>query len=146
MFQDDIRWPLCSTPIQVPVLAAYLRAHPDREFVQFLLEGLQTGFRIGYVPQPGKKGLRAYPGNRPSVEKCPAAVTQYISNECLAGRMVGPLSETLSESIHCSPIGLVPKGHNTGKWRMIVDLSCLAPRSVNDGINADLCSHVFGYG
>ncbi len=37
----------------------------------------------------------------------------------------------------CSPIGLVPKGSGTGKWRMIVDP---AGRSVNDGTVSDLCS------
>ena len=42
--------------------------------------------------------------------------------------------------VHCSPIGLVPKGRNTGRWRMIVDLSYLLASSVNNGINPDQCS------
>ena len=37
-------------------------------------------------------------------------------------------------------MGLVPKGHNTGRWRLIVDLSSPRWASVNDGISEDLCS------
>ena len=36
--------------------------------------------------------------------------------------------------------GLVPKGHQPDKWRLIVDLSYPAGRSVNDGIDPALCS------
>ena len=53
--------------------------------------------------------------------------------------MVGPLPDNIS-NIQCSPIGLVPKGRNTGRWRMIVDLSCPEGRSVNDGILPSHCS------
>ena len=45
-----------------------------------------------------------------------------------------------SQHVHVSPIGLVPKGHATGKWRTIVDLSSPTAGSVNDGISAELCS------
>jgi hypothetical protein len=34
----------------------------------------------------------------------------------------------------------IPKGHNTGKWRLITDLSFPRGQSVNDGIEPDLCS------
>ncbi len=37
-------------------------------------------------------------------------------------------------------IGVVPKGHNTGKWRLITDLSFPSGLSVNDGIDPQLCS------
>ena len=36
--------------------------------------------------------------------------------------------------------GSFPKGHNTGKWRLITDLSYLPGESVNDGISPELCS------
>ena len=51
---------------------------------------------------------------------------------------MGPLDPRSFPSIHCSPIGLVPKGA-TGKWRLIVDLSSPHDRSVNDGIDPALC-------
>ena len=35
---------------------------------------------------------------------------------------------------------MIPKGHQTGKWRLIVDLSAPKGASVNDGIRPELCS------
>ena len=42
----------------------------------------------------------------------------------------------LRESVHCSPFGLVPKGRDPGKWRMIVNLSHPEGQSVNDAITS----------
>ena len=38
---------------------------------------------------------------------------------------------------------MIPKGHNTGRWRLITDLSYPPGESVNDGIEAELCSLVY---
>ena len=46
----------------------------------------------------------------------------------------------ISDSLHMSPIGLVPKGHDRNAWRMIVDLSYPRGQSVNDCIPSSLCS------
>eukprot|EP00731_Ephydatia_muelleri_P000372 Em0001g372a len=43
-------------------------------------------------------------------------------------------------TVHINRFGVVPKGHNTGKWRLITDLSYPPGHSVNDGINPELCS------
>ena len=42
--------------------------------------------------------------------------------------------------VHWSPIGLVPKDHQPGKFRLIIDLSSPMGASINDGINSDLTS------
>ncbi len=34
--------------------------------------------------------------------------------------------------------GVIPKGHNTGKWRLIMDLSYPPEQSVNDSIDCQL--------
>ena len=39
-----------------------------------------------------------------------------------------------------SRMGVVPKGHTPGKWRLITDLSFPDGASVNNGIDPDLCS------
>ena len=39
---------------------------------------------------------------------------------------------------HCSPIGLIPKPHQPGKWRLIVDLSSPQGHSVNDAISSEV--------
>ena len=42
-----------------------------------------------------------------------------------------------------SRFGVIPKGHNTGRWRLITDLSYPPGESVNDGKEAELCSLVY---
>lgn len=54
--------------------------------------------------------------------------------------MVGPITAVPQHLVHCSPVGLVPKGRNMGRWRMIVDLYSPRGRSVNDGIQKHLCT------
>ena len=39
--------------------------------------------------------------------------------------------------------GVIPKGHNSGKWRLITDLSFSPGGSVNDGIDAAFCSMAY---
>ena len=52
--------------------------------------------------------------------------------------MLGPFpSETNFLPLHVNRFGVIPKGHNTGKWRLITDLSF---QSVIDGIDPDLCT------
>ena len=139
---EDIHQPSSVThqpspsPIQIPVLAMSLRYHPDQDFSSFILRGLLEGFHIGYTSQT--RPLRTATRNHPSSLANPQAVSAYIRSEATAGRMVGPLINT--EGVHCSPIGLVPKGRGTGAWRMIVDLSYPNGMSVNDGIAPSLCS------
>ena len=42
--------------------------------------------------------------------------------------------------MHTSKFGAIPKGNQTGKWCLILDLSSPAGTSVNDGIEKGLCS------
>ena len=60
--------------------------------------------------------------------------------EVRGGRLYGPPPSHLLSLVHTSPIGLVPKGHQTNRWRMIVDLSFPAGNSINDGIPEGLSS------
>ena len=55
--------------------------------------------------------------------------------------MLGPLSATDDlPPLHFNRFGVIPKGHNMGKWRMITDLSFPHGQSVNDGIDSTLSS------
>ena len=82
--------------------------------------------------------IRSSSRNHPSCQSRPGVITDYISAERSAGRMSGPWPA--SDSLHVSPIGLVPKGHDGVTWRMIVDLSYPRGQSVNDCIPSNLCS------
>ena len=67
--------------------------------------------------------LRACSRNHPSCIANPTVVDLHIARE----------------QVHTSPLGLVPKGHVAGQWRLIVDLSSPMSSSINDGIAKDLC-------
>ena len=55
--------------------------------------------------------------------------------------MLGPFQDTSTlPPLHINRFGVIPKGYNTGKWRLITDLSFPHGHSVNDGIDPDLCS------
>jgi len=60
--------------------------------------------------------------------------------EVRLGRMVGPLSIEDFPQVHINRFGVIPKNHQPGKWRLIVDLSHPRGKSVNNGIRPELCS------
>ena len=113
-------------------------SHPDPAFAHFIVRGLQDGFHIGFAHQSQR--LRSKGRNHPSSLANPTSVDDFINAELRAGRLVGPITSHIRPLLHTSPIGLVPKGHATNKWRVIVDLSSPAKASVNDGIESELCS------
>ena len=70
-----------------------------------------------------------------------AVVTQYLKEEVGLGRVIWPISPgQVPASTQLSPIGVIPKSSQPGKWRLIVDLSSPHGRSVNDAIEPELCS------
>lgn len=113
----------------------FLRVHPDTGFAEFIRRGITWGFRIGYsrcAPSP-----HAASDNLRSALANPQVVDNYIDEEVRAGKLLvaSPTAHT-----HRSPIGIIPKPHQAGRYRLIVDLSSPARQSVNDGIDEDLCS------
>ena len=66
-------------------------------------------------------------------------VDKYIFGECEKGRVVGPLDRREFPDVQVSPFGVIPK-KSPGEWRLIFDLSSPRGKSVNDGINLNLCS------
>ena len=131
-------WPRAPSPLSVQSFRQCLQSHPDRQFAEYVTNGLTNGFRIGYSFQSHK--LRTRGRNHPSCMANQVVVSSHITTELAAGRLVGPIPVCFHGMVQTSPMGLVPKGHNTGKWRLIVDLSCPPQFSVNDGIEEDLCS------
>ena len=117
-----------------------LKPHPDRAFSRFLVEGLRQGFRIGFNRQvPLKPASR----NMQSAREHPQAIDDYLAKERSLGRMLGPFEpEVLAplSEFQVNRFGVTPKGHGTGKWRVITDLSYPPNSSVNDAIDPDLCS------
>ena len=73
----------------------------------------------------------------------PGVVMEYLKKERSLGRIVGPIpSEVVLPEAHVSPFWVIPKSSQPGKLRLIVDLSSQESRSVNDGIEPELCCRV----
>ena len=64
-----------------------------------------------------------------SAIKNPQPVAEFLSTELKAGRIIGPLEKTPDMQI--SRFGVIPKQNQTGKWRLILDLSSPSTYSVN---------------
>ena len=125
------------TPLILAAWEAALARHPDRDFAAYICSGIRLGFRIGFVRGHSLKSASA---NMFSSVQHPDIIQEYISKELDLGRMLGPLDPTCNTTVHINRFGVVPKGHNTGKWRLITDLSYPPGHSVNDGIDPELCS------
>ena len=128
-------------PGTLPPLSAwhsFLAAHPDKDYVNYIRDGLAHGFRIGF----NNLGtlLRLSPKNHKSVVDNPQAVASFINTKCAAGRVNGPFQIKHMPGIHISSLGIICKQHQLGKWRLIVDLSFPKGHSINDGIAPTICS------
>ena len=125
------------TPLRVEAWSHVLRQHPDREFVDYILRGIRQGFRIGFDRTAVR--CRSAKRNMLSAEQNPEVVESYLQKEREAGRVIGPLPRPIA-GLHVSRFGVIPKPHQPGKWRLIVDLSYPKGASVNDGVDPELCS------
>ena len=64
---------------------------------------------------------------------------EYLERERSLDRIVGPVEPEKME-VQVSRFGVIPKGHQIGKWRLILDLSHPEAASVNDGIDPEISS------
>ena len=63
-----------------------------------------------------------------------------MQEELAQHRVAGPFSVALIPKAHINRFGVIPKKHQPGKWRLIVDLSHPSGHSINDSIPKTLCS------
>ena len=70
----------------------------------------------------------------------PEVISAFLASELAAGRVLGLVEPSVASSVQVNRFGLVPKGHQHGKWCVIVDLSFPRGNSVNDGIEPGACS------
>ena len=107
-----------SSPLVANEWEVVLAGHPDREFAEFVVQGLREGFRIGfdYRRHLGKKT----PKNMRSASEHPHPIDRYVREELRKGRLIR-LSG--APPLRVSRVGVIPKPHQPGKWRMITDLS-----------------------
>ena len=133
---EEIR--VVNTPLIIEKWHKWLQGHPDPEFTKYLFEGIREGFHIGFN-YTESSCLLAKTNMQSAVENA-SVIDDYIQAEVSMGRVIGPVSRERFQGIQINRFGVIPKNHQPGKWRMIVDLSHPKGKSVNDGISSDLCS------
>ncbi|XP_067300888.1 uncharacterized protein [Pseudorasbora parva] len=108
-----------SSPIIVSSLAQELANHPDKNFTQYLLKGLEEGFNPGLESLPTSSLICK---NLQSANAEPEAVDTLIAKELESGFMIGPFDSPPFKLFRISPIGVATRKFS-GKKRMIIDLS-----------------------
>ena len=114
-----------------------LQKHPDKVFSEYILHGLEFGFRVGFDYHIQLSAARR---NMTSALEHVDVVDKYLGEEREAGRILGPFRQGVIPDLHVNRFGVIPKGRASGKWRLITDLSFPENASVNDGISPDLCT------
>ena len=64
----------------------------------------------------------------------PSVIDDYLYTELAKGRVALPFSSPPIPHHHISFFLVIPEKHQTGKWRLILDLASSDGHSVNDGI------------
>ncbi len=75
-----------TTPLKVEEWQKALAAHPEREFVKYVINGVCHGFRIGFDRR--KVAPVSTSRNIPSTFQHPEPVRQYLATELNANRIV----------------------------------------------------------
>ena len=126
------------TPLDYSAWGYLLQGEANKELTHFFLKGISQDFHVGFdyencILQSATKNLQcAY--NHPQV------VEDYLHSEVTTSRVAGPFYQAIVSGIQTSRLGVIPKGHQQDKWRLIVDLSHPVHHSVNDGIPSSLSS------
>ena len=126
-----------TSPLNLAEWETHLTHHPDKTFVQYILQGIKYGFRVGYRYK-AHRCIRAN-SNHPSAREHPAIISTALSEEINKGRLIGPLNIRDFPYVQISSLGAVSKKH-TEKFRLILDLSHPKGQSVNAGINKAVSS------
>ena len=77
------------TPLQADQFALELQHHPDRQLVNYVLDGISNGFRAGFSPSHQLKSAK---NNKPSALQHAAVVDEYLAHEVSLGRVAGPFT------------------------------------------------------
>ena len=124
---------LSVSPIKIDSLTLQLCCHPDRQKYDYVLNGFRYGFRLRFHPEVTK--LKSTKANCPSAVQHPSVIIEYLAKEVSLGRVFGPTSVPVVDSLQINRFRVIPKKY--GGWRLILDLSFPFGHSVNDGINEE---------
>ena len=125
------------SPLNVKAWQKRLTRHPDRDFAEYIINGIQKGFRLGVNPEAVYTSVSR---NMQSAIIHQDVVDQYLKQEVEQKNILGPFPKETAPDVHINRFGVIPKKHQVGKWRLITDLSYPEGSSINDGIDVNACS------
>jgi serine/threonine protein kinase len=132
-----------TTPINIEALSRELSNHPDRQFVQYLVQGCTSGFDTGFDSLPTEPLVCK---NLQSAMKDPLAVSALIKKELQKGFLAGPFPEIPYPLYRINPVGLAEHKYSKKK-RLIVDMSAPHNKPEHPSLNSliDKESHSLQY-
>ena len=86
-----------TSPLSYQAWEDRLQHHPDAVFTCYILEGLQTGFRIGLSPGTCFQSAQS---NMQSAREHPQIIDDYLLKESTAGRILGPFFTCYAKYSH----------------------------------------------
>ena len=98
------------TPLLAEQFAWELRFQPDRQKVNFVLEGLPHGFHLGFSPSQKLKSAKQ---NMPSAPQHPSVVDQYLNNPWVGWQVHSVLLP--SRIFMLAALGLFPNEASLGR-------------------------------
>ena len=122
----------------IPEWERCLINHADKGLVRYITQGFREGFRVGF--DYNNHSCTSAKSNMKSATDNEVVIDRYLAKEVRLGRVIGPLDPEGFPGVNINRFGVIPKSHQPGKWRLIVDLSHPDKASVNDGIDPRLCS------
>ena len=75
------------------VVPAWVKTHPNREFVRYIVDGLSNGFRIGFNRGAA---LQSASSDMASAQLHPEVIIDYLQKELSLGCMLGPFPPSFS--------------------------------------------------
>ena len=111
-------------------------AHTSRSIFCNLCLGWSSEW-VSCCFNPASVSLKSATQNMPSTSLQPSVIDDFLHPKLAKGRVADPFSSPPLAHLHISSFGVIPKKHQPGKWRLILDLSSPGGHSVNDGIRKD---------
>lgn len=130
--QGGADYSVTGSPLNTAQWSKLLKDHPDKHYSQYILKGIQEGFRIGF-----NRHHQCQPATANLSSQVPHIIQEHLQKEVHLGRMHCYPLGSAPRGMQISPIGVIPKKNRPGKWRLITDLSSPPGTSVNDGISKE---------
>lgn len=110
----DPKYAKITTPLKPEVWEEGL---PDCQCAEYLVRGISERVRLGFDYKNHK--CRSARENMQSAVVNPGVVEEYLERERSLDRIVSPVDPKKTE-VQVSSFGVIPKGHQIGKWRLIL--------------------------